>query len=153
MEKIELLQKFENLLSKIEPQYQAEFIQAFAHITPKTADAPVEWRKRLHYQVDGRIQAGAYLFVHDAQPRELTNWTEIIALFLENRHQETGEILEEVLEAIENEMLAPYDFRMGVSTYISENQGAFMFSFTAQATPEAHEKYRQKHHELDQQFA
>ncbi len=152
MNKTLILQKFELLFSKIPINQQQTFVEAFAQIAPATPESVIEWRKRLHFQEDGKIQAGAYLFVHDASAQKIDNWTEIITLFLENRYEETWKIMHEVLEAIENEMIFPYDFRMGISAYISENQGAFMFSFTALATPKAQEKYKKKYDELNQQF-
>jgi len=139
MEK-EIIKKFMTFLEKMPTEIQENFKKEFSKIAPTDSFSVVEWQKRYHLQDDHRLQVGAYIYVKPAQNIENTDFETVLGLFLANR-TDLQENFWEMLDILESQMIEPFALKMGLALYIAQEHGAFMFHFSAAATPEIIQKF------------
>lgn len=148
-----ILEKFEQVFANVAPEKVEALAKELAKIVPATAEAEIDWQKRLHYEDDDTILAGAYLFVYPAKQYEGDmNILAVLACFISPNPPAFWEEMQEVLASLTADVVPPIHLRLGIASYIANQTGALMFSFNAPAKQGVLQKFEQKHKQIKQQL-
>jgi hypothetical protein len=142
----QVLTQFEKILANVDAEQVAHLAAELAKIVPESSESVIEWQKRLHYQEDDTILAGAYLRVFPAkQYIGEANIYDILACFIAPNPPKFWGEMSEVFETLLTDIVLPLTLNIGVALYIAEGMGATMFSFTAPAKKEALNKFEKRY--------
>ena len=146
-----ILEKFEQILAHVSQEDKQKLAKELAKIVPATPEATIEWQQRLHYEEDNTVLGGAYLRVFPAKQYEgELDILVVLSCFISPNPVAFWEEMQEVLESLLVDVIPPIHLKMGLALYITDQMGAFMFSFSASAKQGVLQKFEQKHQSLKQ---
>lgn len=144
-----ILEKFAQIFAHIDTEKVEHLAAELAKIVPESSESVIEWQKRLHYQEDDTILAGAYLRVFPAkQYIGEANIYDILACFIAPNPPKFWGEMSEVFETLLDDVVPPLMLNIGIALYIAEGMGATMFSFTAPAKKETLKKFEERHQKI-----